>query len=96
MTTENKTERLPRIGWMRLLGHNVQMKIDHIISELGNDFMALMQCEYCGHTQKLSSGYHDNFYHTRVIPAMTCQKCGKNRAGEVPETKNDHGTAHVA
>jgi phage terminase large subunit GpA-like protein len=72
------------------------MKIQHILSESGNDFTATMECEHCGSTQRLSSGYHDNFYHTQVVPAMTCRACGKNRAGDVPEAKNDSGAVSVS
>jgi hypothetical protein len=57
------------------------VKIKNIISEHGNDFSADMECEHCGHVGKITTGYHDNFYHTRVIPAMFCGKCRKNRAG---------------
>jgi len=35
------------------------MKIKNITSEHRNDFCAIMECEHCGSTQKLSSGYHD-------------------------------------
>jgi uncharacterized Zn finger protein len=59
------------------------MKIAKILSEYRNDFSAMMECEHCGHTEKLKSGYHDNHYHTRVIPAMHCNECGKNRTGEL-------------
>lgn len=59
------------------------MKIKTITFELGNDFNAIMECEHCGSTQENKSGYHDNYYHTRVIPAMHCNGCGKNRAGEI-------------
>jgi hypothetical protein len=59
------------------------MRIKKILWEMGNDFSADMECEHCGHVGKITSGYHDNFYHTRVIPAMKCAACGKNRAGEV-------------
>lgn len=62
------------------------MKIKEITSEHRNDFSAIMECEHCGETHKLTTGYHDNFYHTQVIPAMKCKACGKNRAGE-QETK---------
>ena len=71
------------------------MKIKNITSEMGNDFAAVMECEHCRSTQKLTSGYHDNFYHTRVIPAMTCKACGKNRAGDIPETANANGFLSV-
>ena len=62
------------------------MKIREILSQHRNDFTATMECEHCGHTAKLTSGYHDAFYHERVIPAMRCGACGKNRAGEVEHT----------
>lgn len=72
------------------------MKIKEYTFEMGNDFKAIMECEHCDHEQPLGSGYHDNYYHTKVIPAMTCGGCGKNRAGDVPEVKNDSGMKHVA
>jgi galactose-1-phosphate uridylyltransferase len=62
------------------------MKIAEILSEYGYNFSARMECEHCGHTAKITSGYHDNHYHARVIPAMRCRKCGKNRAGELEHT----------
>jgi len=62
------------------------MKIAKMLSEHGNDFSAEMECEHCGHAAKLTSGYHDNHYHARVIPAMRCKECGKNRAGELEHT----------
>lgn len=71
------------------------MKIKTIVSEMGNDFVAIMECEHCEGTQNLTSGYHDGYYHSKVIPAMTCKACGLNRAGESPEVKNDTGSKHV-
>ena len=71
------------------------MKIQNITNEHGNDFSAIMECEHCGSIQKITSGYHDNYYHTRVIPAMTCKSCGKNRAGIVPKAANNTGMASV-
>lgn len=67
------------------------MKIKEICSEHGNDFTAIMICEYCGNEEKNTSGYHDNFYHTKVIPGMYCKKCGKNRAGynEIKRCRKD-------
>jgi len=58
------------------------MKIKDIISEFRNDFRAVMECEHCGAEWLNKHGYHDNFYHTKVIPDMFCNSCGKNRAGE--------------
>lgn len=41
------------------------------------DFEAIMECEHCGNTQDLKSGYDDAYYHNSVIPKMECIKCGK-------------------
>ena len=41
------------------------------------DFEAIMECEHCGNTEKLTSGYDDAYYHNSVIPEMKCEKCGK-------------------
>lgn len=68
------------------------MRISKILDEYGNDFSAEMECEHCGYTAKLTTGYHDNFYHTRVIPAMCCGSCGKNRAGELEHTDAEVST----
>jgi hypothetical protein len=57
------------------------VKIKDITFEMYNDFHAVMQCEHCGHEQENKAGYHDNFYHTQVIPAMKCKSCGKDRRG---------------
>lgn len=61
------------------------MKITKILTQHRNDFTALIDCEHCGTEEKLTTGYHDEYYHTKVIPAMHCKnpECGKNRAGEV-------------
>lgn len=71
------------------------MKIQRVTSTLGYDFTAIMECEHCGATQELETGYNDDYYHSRVIPAMTCKACGKNRVGVVPEEPNDHGMRSV-
>lgn len=57
------------------------MKIKNVTWQMRNDFYAIMECEHCGNTQELKSGYDDDFYHQKVIPAMKCKKCGKDRAG---------------
>lgn len=57
------------------------MKIQKILSVHRNDFTAIMECEHCGNTLKLISGYDDRYYHDNVIPAMTCKACGKDRQG---------------
>lgn len=57
------------------------MKIKQITDEHGNDFRAILECEHCGHNQKITNGYHDNYYHTQVMPAKFCPACGRNRIG---------------
>lgn len=52
------------------------MKIERITWQSGNDFYADMVCQLCGHHQELKTGYNDQYYHSKVIPAMECEKCG--------------------
>lgn len=61
------------------------MKIKTITWEHRNDFNAVMVCEHCGNEQDNRSGYHDNYYHTQVIPKMKCKDCGKDRSGKTAE-----------
>jgi C4-type Zn-finger protein len=72
------------------------MKINEVTFQMERDFSAVMECEHCGNKQMLHSGYNDGFYHQRVIPAMTCESCGKNREGIIPEIKNDNGLKSVS
>lgn len=53
------------------------MKIKTILSQHRRDFTATLECEHCGHEQKLTSGYDDDNYHRNVIPNMECGSCGK-------------------
>lgn len=71
------------------------MRIKKITSELGNDFRADMECEHCGHVQRLESGYHDGYYHKHVIPAITCASCKRNGHGLIPMEPNDEGRKYV-
>lgn len=59
------------------------MKIKEITYEHRNDFRAIMECEHCENTQENNVGYNDNYYHAKVIPAMFCKSCGKNRSGDL-------------
>jgi len=52
------------------------MKIKTIISQMRRDFRAIYECEHCGVTEN-GSGYDDRYFHTKVIPKMTCKSCGK-------------------
>ena len=58
------------------------MKIKNILSQHRRDFTATMECEHCGHEQKLTSGYDDSFYHQNVIPNMECDKCHKKASDD--------------
>lgn len=71
------------------------MRIKEITSQHGRDFSAVMECEHCGEKQKITTGYDDAYYHERVIPAITCRSCGRNRAGDIPAQRNDEGLRHV-
>ncbi len=65
------------------------MKIKEITHESGNDFTALLECEHCGQERNLMSGYHDSYYHTKVMPAKICNGCGKKRDGTKEEAQDD-------
>lgn len=55
------------------------MFIQEITWQNRNDFHAIMQCEHCDTTRKLTAGYDDLNYHQNVIPAMSCSACGEKR-----------------
>ncbi len=52
------------------------MKIKEIIAQHRRDFMAIYECEHCGHEEQ-GSGYDDAYYHNTVVPKRKCDKCGK-------------------
>lgn len=54
------------------------MRIKEMISQHRRDFVAIMECEFCGHTFKLRTGYDDDFYHKNVIPHLICDRCGQS------------------
>lgn len=50
------------------------------------DFQGIYECEACGNTTE-SRGYDDTYFHSVVIPAMTCPTCGeKAPADYIPTT----------
>jgi len=57
------------------------MKIKAILSQHRRDFSATLECEHCGHEEKLTNGYDDDNYHHNVIPAIKCEKCDKPAPG---------------
>lgn len=62
------------------------MRLIEITYSHRNDFSGIIECEHCLSTEKLTSGYDDDYYHNSVIPAKKCKSCKKNRAGEILET----------
>ena len=52
------------------------MKIKEIINQHRRDFRAIYICEHCGNEYE-ATGYDDENFHDKVIPNMTCKKCGK-------------------
>jgi len=68
------------------------MKIQKIISQHRRDFMAIYECEHCGHTYE-GGGYDDGYFHGKVVPSMRCPECNKTAADDyVPrDTKYPDG-----
>lgn len=52
------------------------MKIQKITSQNRRDFIAVYECEHCGHTET-GRGYDDDYFHRTVVPGMKCKQCGK-------------------
>ena len=50
------------------------MKIREIKSQNRRDFVAVYECEHCGHTIE-GYGYDDTNFHVNVIPKMKCKNC---------------------
>ena len=75
------------------------MKIKAFIWQANNDFAAHMECEFCGRVERLTTGYNDNYYHTKVIPRMACPACKKSADGFYPQSdgsSDDMGRRSVA
>ncbi len=56
------------------------MKIQKVLSQSRRDFIAIYECEHCGHTEK-GTGYDDQYFHGSVIPDMLCGGCGEKAPG---------------
>lgn len=61
------------------------MRIKQLDACYGRDLYGKLECEHCGNIEKLSGGYDDNYWHTKVLPSFNCASCQKNRAGETPD-----------
>ena len=68
------------------------MKIQKIKSRSRRDFVAIYECNHCGHTEE-GYGYDDSNFHKNVIPKMKCSKCGK-AAGENYTPRKTKYAAH--
>lgn len=53
------------------------MKIKNIISQNRRDFSAILECEHCGHEERMTDGYDDDNFHRNVVPNIKCQRCRK-------------------
>lgn len=64
------------------------MKITKTYDWNRRDFSADIECEGCGHKDKIKSGYDDSNYYNNVVPDMKCKACGKstNDLGIAPKT----------
>lgn len=51
------------------------MRIKTIKRQYRRDFVAIFECEHCGHETE-GSGYDDSYYHNTVVPNMKCVQCG--------------------
>lgn len=56
------------------------MHIDRILKQTRRDFTAVFVCEHCGYAEE-KNGYDDSYFHTVVIPGMTCKMCDKKADG---------------
>jgi hypothetical protein len=61
------------------------MKIKEVTWQSRFDFEAILECEHCKNEQILMCGYDDSYYHARVLPSITCEKCKKDRSGNVTD-----------
>jgi len=57
------------------------MRINKIISQHRRDFIAIYECEHCGHTEE-GGGYDDQNFHANVIPNKECSKCEKTASSD--------------
>ena len=62
---------------MNFLKELIKMKIKKITRRNRRDFTAIMICEHCDHIFENKYGYDDTYYHSKIIPKMKCNKCGK-------------------
>lgn len=65
------------------------MFIKEKTNQVGLDFGAIYQCEYCGHVYS-SLGYDDDDFYEHILPNMRCTKCENKTAGHFPLDKKQY------
>jgi transcription elongation factor Elf1 len=68
------------------------MKIERITSQHRRGFQAILICEHCNQTKRLTCGYDDENFHKNVIPNIPCSACGKT----APENYRPMATKYPA
>lgn len=68
------------------------MKLIEVLWQNRNDFNGVLECEFCGEFQSLESGYHDDKFHFKVIPAIQCISCNRRTNEIIPDDINNPGT----
>lgn len=73
------------------------MRIAAITWQMRNDFRWIGECEHCQHRAKMPAGYHDHFYHSKVIPSLKCPECGLSANDDAtPLTRTERFTGSYA
>ncbi len=57
-------------------GKESVMKIKRIVAQNRRDFVAVYECEYCGHERE-GTGYDDSYFHRVVVAEMKCPACDR-------------------
>ena len=71
------------------------MKIKEILNRNRRDFDVDLECEHCGNIHKNVSCYDDNFFHTTVIPNISCDKCGKKASDNYTPLQTKYGEYEI-
>jgi predicted RNA-binding Zn-ribbon protein involved in translation (DUF1610 family) len=71
------------------------MKEINRLNQNRRDFVAMYQCEKCGHKENIS-GYDDSNFHVNVVPTFKCKACGESTDSlGISPTDNTSVPAHV-
>lgn len=58
------------------------MKIQRVIEQHKQDFIAIYKCENCNEMEE-RGGYDIRYFHQEIIPSLKCKKCGKKRPEDI-------------